>query len=82
MTREVTLYTRRECVLCNETAEALRRLAPGLDFTLTELDIDADVALRERYNEIVPVVAAGECIIAAAPADPRTLEVLLTTALG
>lgn len=48
----VTIYTRRGCHLCEE-AEALvirHGLRPKL------VDIDADPALRERYNECVPVV--------------------------
>jgi predicted thioredoxin/glutaredoxin len=82
VTREVTLYTRRDCGLCDETAEALRRLAPGLRFTLTERDVDADAALRDRYNEIVPVVVVAGRVVAAAPVDPRTLESALAAALG
>lgn len=48
----VVLYTRKGCHLC-EDAEALlvqHGLAPRL------IDIDADPALREQFNECVPVV--------------------------
>jgi glutaredoxin len=82
VTREVTLYTRRDCGLCDETAETLRRLAHELRFTLTEQDVDADATLPDRYNEVVPVVVAGGRIIATAPVDPRTLETALAEALG
>ena len=48
----VTLYTRRGCHLCDDAHALLLRhgLQPQL------VDIDADSALRERYNECVPVV--------------------------
>jgi glutaredoxin len=48
----VTLYTRRGCHLCDDALALLLRhgLHPQL------VDIDADSALRERYNECVPVV--------------------------
>jgi glutaredoxin len=48
----VTLYTRQGCHLCDDAYALLVRhdLRPKL------VDIDADPALRERYNECVPVV--------------------------
>jgi 4a-hydroxytetrahydrobiopterin dehydratase len=49
---EVTLYTRRECPLCDEAKAALR--AAG--FTPTEVDIDRDPDLRRRYTDDVPVI--------------------------
>lgn len=49
---DVVLYTRSGCHLCDDAHRLLVRygLAPRL------VDIDADAALRERYNECVPVV--------------------------
>ena len=48
----VTLYTRQGSHLCDDAQALLLRhgLHPQL------VDIDADSALRERYNECVPVV--------------------------
>ena len=50
--RAVTLYTRQGCHLCDEALAVLRRygITPQL------VDIDADPALRKRYNVCVPVV--------------------------
>jgi len=47
-----TLYTRQGCHLCDDALAVLQRhgVSPRL------VDIDADPALRERYNECVPVV--------------------------
>jgi glutaredoxin len=49
---DATLYTRQGCHLCDEALAILRQhgLSPRL------VDIDADPALRQRYNECVPVV--------------------------
>ena len=69
MTREITLFTRKDCGLCHEAAADLRALQRDLDFALVERDIDADSALRARYNERVPVIAAGDEVIAEAPID-------------
>ena len=53
----VTLYTRAGCHLCEAAKQVLARARRRAVFDLEEVDIDADPALRERYNEEVPVVA-------------------------
>jgi glutaredoxin len=49
---QVVLYTRQGCHLCDDALVVLLRhgLQPRL------VDIDAEPALREKYNECVPVV--------------------------
>jgi 4a-hydroxytetrahydrobiopterin dehydratase len=49
---EVTLYTRRNCPLCDEAKDALRSagLAP------LEVDIDLDPDLQRRFTNDVPVI--------------------------
>ena len=54
---EVVLYTRDGCRLCDHARDALRRLGRDARFDLRVLDVDADPALVERYDEAVPVVA-------------------------
>ena len=53
----VTIYTRQGCHLCERAeavvAEARRRLA----FELEIIDIDQSPALKEKYNEAVPVIS-------------------------
>jgi hypothetical protein len=78
----VVLYTRRLCGICDDTAIELRRLRDDLGFTLIERDIDDDDALRARYNDLVPVVAIGERIVAQAPIEPETLRDALVAALA
>jgi glutaredoxin len=50
--RRTTVYTRNGCHLCDDAVDLLRErgLQPEL------IDIDANPALREQYNECVPVV--------------------------
>ncbi len=81
MSREVVLYTRRVCGLCDETAGQLRLLRGELRFTLTERNVDEDAELRERYNDIVPVVTVGGNVIAHAPIDPAELREAVAAAL-
>ena len=53
---EVVLYTRAGCHLCDEAKDQLRELRRQAAFTLREVDIDQDPALRQRYNDEVPVI--------------------------
>jgi glutaredoxin len=54
---EVVLYTRAGCHLCDDACALLTRY--GLTCTL--IDIDADPALRGRYDACVPVVVIDGC---------------------
>jgi glutaredoxin len=49
---DVVLYTREVCHLCEEAAALLAR--HGL--VAWRVDIDADPALQQRYDQCVPVV--------------------------
>lgn len=52
-----TLYSRSWCHLCEDMLAALQALAPpGRPFEIDVVDVDADPALEERFNELVPVL--------------------------
>jgi glutaredoxin len=56
--KDVVLFGREGCCLCDEAKEALQRIGsrhPGA-FVLHERDIEADEALLRRYLERIPVV--------------------------
>lgn len=57
MIPRVTLYTRAGCHLCDAAKENLLAARRQEAFTLEEVDIDTDPALRKLYNEEVPVIA-------------------------
>lgn len=52
MTRDVVLYTRQNCHLCDVAKQVLQQhgLTPHL------VDIDEDAELRQRFDTCVPVV--------------------------
>ena len=54
----VTLYTRRDCFLCDKAKAAIRAAESlyRLDLDVLEVDIDTDEELRARYNNDVPVI--------------------------
>jgi glutaredoxin len=79
---EVTLYTREHCEMCDEAASALEAMRPFFGFTLVTRDIDEDADLLAAYDARVPVVVAGDRIIAEAPIDSAVLRLALEAALG
>lgn len=56
--RQVVLYTREGCCLCDDAREVLVRVRdePGSGFALAERDIEADERLLKEYLERIPVV--------------------------
>jgi len=62
--REITLYTREGCTLCEEARVAIMPLAQEIETTLREIDIDDDPVLHDRYTNDVPVVFLGSRLVA------------------
>jgi glutaredoxin len=56
MTRDVVLYGRDGCCLCDEARALLMRVRSERPFNFTERDIDRDDGLLQRYLERIPVV--------------------------
>jgi glutaredoxin len=51
----VTLYGRAGCHLCDDARTVIEAVCAELGESFTEVDIDTDAALRERFSEEVPV---------------------------
>lgn len=54
--RDVVVYSRKGCHLCDVVKETLAQLESAAEFRWREVDIDADPELRQKYNDEVPVV--------------------------
>jgi glutaredoxin len=57
--RDVTIYSRPGCHLCEEVKAQIAPLLAEFGARLTEINIDQDAELCERYNDEVPVVFIG-----------------------
>jgi glutaredoxin len=68
--REVTLYTRPGCHLCDEAKAAIAPLLSEFGATLREVNIDEDAALKERYGWDIPVIFIGARKAAKHRVDP------------
>ena len=56
----LTLYMRQGCHLCEDMEEQIGELLEPNSYRLTLVDIDADPALKSKYNEWVPVLEAED----------------------
>jgi hypothetical protein len=56
MTRDVVLYGRDGCCLCDDARALLLRVRAERPFNFSERDIDRDDGLLHRYLERIPVV--------------------------
>ncbi len=54
--REVIVYSRKGCHLCEIVKESLVKLQRRGGFQWREVNVDADPDLRRQYNDQVPVV--------------------------
>lgn len=55
--REIVLYGRPGCHLCDDARVVLERVRADVQFALVERDIEADDALFKAYLERIPVIA-------------------------
>jgi|SRR5882672_3145630 len=57
--RDVTIYSRPGCHLCEEAKSQITPLLQEFDARLTEINIDESPDLRARYDYDVPVIFLG-----------------------
>jgi glutaredoxin len=56
MKAHVILYTRPGCHLCEEVKREMRAAGCADEYTLEEVNIDTDPALKRRYGWEIPVI--------------------------
>lgn len=75
----VTLYTRKECHLCDQAKSDLESLQAAYPHRLVEIDIDSDPALQKAYLVEIPVIEVGPYVLKA-PFDKQKLMMTLGAA--
>ncbi|CAA6818185.1 MAG: Unknown protein [uncultured Thiotrichaceae bacterium] len=53
--RQITLYYREGCHLCEEMEDALQDMCEEFHFSVDRIDIDQNEVLKKKYNADVPV---------------------------
>jgi uncharacterized membrane protein len=75
----VTLYTRKDCHLCEQAKTDLESIQEKYPHRLVEIDIDTDPALQKKYLAEIPVVEVGPYALKA-PFDRQKLMMTLGAA--
>jgi len=68
--RDITIYSRPGCHLCEEAKAQIAPLLKEFGARLTEINIDEDPELRARYDYDVPVIFLGARKAAKHRVDP------------
>ena len=58
--RDVTLYTRPGCHLCDQAKAEIVPILREFGAVLHEVNVDGDSVLKERYGWDVPVIFVGQ----------------------
>ena len=72
--RELLLYGRPGCHLCEDMGVALETFRDELGFRLREIDIDCDPGLAARFGALIPVQALDGREICHYHLDPVALR--------
>src|SRR3972149_6330625 len=75
----VTLYTRKDCRLCDEAKAELSGLQSQYPHRLAEVDISSDSALTAKYDIDIPVIEIGPYTLKA-PITRQKLQITLGAA--
>ncbi len=75
----VTLYTRKDCHLCEQVKADLDSLRTAYPHRLIEVDIDSDPVLQAKFSDIIPVIEVGPYKLQA-PIARQSLQMTLGAA--
>lgn len=53
---KLTLYSKKDCHLCDIAKKELNDLMKELTFSITEVDIENDRESFEKYKHLIPVI--------------------------
>lgn len=70
---KVTLYSKKDCHLCEVAKEMLLKLQQEFPFSLEEVDIEKDRAIFEKYKYLIPVIEIDGEIVSNYRADENKL---------
>ena len=56
MTPRLTLYSRRDCCLCDEMKAVIKAVGAKIAVDIEEIDVDSSAQLQEQFGREVPVL--------------------------
>ena len=76
----VTIYSKKECHLCEIAKEELKAIRREFDFTIKEVDIEKDTLSYDKFKNLIPVVEVDGKIISTGRVNGKKLIDLLKQA--
>ena len=73
----VTIYSKKECHLCDIAKEELEALQCDYEFSLKEVDIENDKLAFEKYKYLIPVIEVDGEIISTYRVNEKKLTDIL-----
>ncbi|MFA4957468.1 MAG: glutaredoxin family protein [Candidatus Methanoperedens sp.] len=73
----VTIYSKKECHLCDIAKEELETLRCDFKFSIKEVDIEKDKIVFEKYKYLIPVIEMDGEIISTYKVNKKKLTELL-----
>jgi len=67
VTHRVTVYSKPGCHLCEQTVALLNDLRAEFQLTITEINIESDPGLHQKYFDQIPVLVVDDRVTLAAP---------------
>jgi glutaredoxin len=52
----ITIYSKKDCHLCDIAKETLIKIRKEFPFSLTEVDIEKDKEIFDKYKYLIPVI--------------------------
>ncbi len=52
----IIIYSKKDCHLCDIAKETLLKVRQEFPFSLTEVDIETDKTVFEKYKYLIPVI--------------------------
>jgi len=71
---KLTLYSKKECHLCDIAKNELDDLGNEIAFLITEVDIEKDPEVFEKYKHLIPVIEMDGKVIFTGRIDREKLK--------
>lgn len=73
----ITIYSKKECHLCDIAKEELEAIRREFDFSLREINIEKDTVAFEKFKYMIPVVEVDGKIISTGKVNAKKIKDLL-----
>jgi len=73
----ITIYSKKECHLCDIAKEELEFIRHEYDFSLKEINIEKDAVSFEKFKHLIPVVEVDGKIISTGKVNGEKIKDIL-----